>query len=93
MARENGQRMGMGVRGCLNIAEWNHLFTPNSNSAEEARNNCVDYWMNIGQNPSLPKRLKSESGNDDDIKKSVLSPKNVIMLLVVLAVVYYFMRK
>tara|TARA_R110001599_G_scaffold232916_1_gene432084 strand:- start:1196 stop:1474 length:279 start_codon:yes stop_codon:yes gene_type:complete len=92
MARVNGQRMGRGPEGCVNMANWNHFFTPNSDAARAARANCVDYWMNIGQDPLSPKRLKSESGNDD-VSKSMLSPKNVIMLLVVLAVVYYFMRK
>ena len=92
MARVNGQRMGRGVRGCMNMAEWNHLFTPNSDSANEARRNCVDYWMNVGRDPKMPKPFKSESG-EVRYESGMLSPKNVLAVLGILVAIYFLMRK
>ena len=47
--------MGLSYQGCLNLNEWNHLFRPNSQSAQEGRLNCFDHWNknNGGDAPTV----------------------------------------
>jgi len=84
MARR-GQRMGRGVNSCMNIAGWNHLFTPNSPEAQAARNNCVDYWL--GRTSGSGTMQKSDSGEDD---MPFFTPTNVGIIIVVMIAIYYF---
>ena len=88
--------MGQGVNSCLNIAGWNHLFTPNSPEAQAARDNCVDYWLGrtSGTMPQPPSKLllstvmkKSDSGEDD---MPFFTPTNVGIIIVVMIAIYYF---
>ncbi len=82
MARR-GQRMGRGINSCMNIAGWNHLFTPNSPEAQAARENCVDYWLGRTSGPMQ----KSDSGEDD---MPFFTPTNVGIIIVVMIAIYYF---
>ena len=75
--------MGRGINSCLNIAGWNHLFTPNSQAAQDARNNCVDYWL--GRTSGTIQ--KSDSGEDD---MPFFTPRNVGIIIVVMIAIYYF---
>lgn len=77
--------MGRGVNSCMNIAGWNHLFTPNSPEAEAARNNCVDYWL--GRTSGSGTMKKSDFGEDD---MPFFTPKNVGIIIVVMIAIYYF---
>lgn len=90
MARVNGQRMGRGPAGCINMADWNHFFTPNSPSAIAARENCVDYWLRLDN--STPKKLKSVFSQSESSGSAVNFTK-MLMILVVIALMYYFIKK
>ena len=79
--------MGQGVNSCLNIAGWNHLFTPNSPEAQAARDNCVDYWLGRTSGPTSKSMKKSDSGADD---MPFFTPTNVGIIIVVMIAIYYF---
>jgi hypothetical protein len=74
--------MGRGINSCLNIAGWNHLFTPNSAEAQEARMNCVDYWL--GRTSGIQK------SNSDEDNVPFFTPTNVGIIIVVIIAIYYF---
>jgi len=57
-------RMGQSLKGCLNMNDWRHLFTPNSESANAGRLACVDHWMRV-QQPGAPVRLASEKPGEE----------------------------
>lgn len=59
--------MGLSLAGCMNLVDWNHLFTPNSQSAQNQRNNCLDHWL--GRTSSTEGRLKTTATQDDEPKE------------------------
>ncbi len=78
--------MGRGINSCMNIAGWNHLFTPNSQAAQEARMNCVDYWLGRTAGGNVQK-----SANDSE-DKVLFTPKNVLVVVLIVGLIIYLKR-
>jgi len=50
--------MGQGYNSCINLNNWNHLFNPNGEAAQQGALNCFEHWArssgNEGQSTSTP---------------------------------------
>lgn len=94
------QRMGLSYQGCLNINNWNHLFSPNSASAQEGAMRCFDHWARTGPAGRI-RRVGAATSliRYPDASIQVVDPnqkmleKSTLILLAMVAVYFLIIRQ
>lgn len=97
MRNANGQRMGNGINGCLNLNNWNHLFNPNSQSALAGAEACLDHYsrrsgapINIATiGPKNPKSKMVMYADGSTKELTGLPDMKPVLLLAALGLIIY----
>jgi|GEM_PF-5225890 len=66
--RVGGQRMGMGLKGCMNINSWNHFFEPNSPSAQEGAEACFDHYARSSGSGTVKNKNTTRSNLEESVR-------------------------